>query len=163
METDVQMNVTDNNSVCSRTLQYDSSNEVCSVELYEALAASNCLEDIGEPILVLNNAINTAGQLFSGLDLLGASDICKTEVIPFLCIHLFGLCSSSSVNIQPTKSQCEQIRESTCQNEWERALQIGIDLPDCGLFPLETTQCQNMSNSFINASGKFPSCNLNMF
>ena len=129
---------------CSMTSIYDVDRSVCFMELQEALSSSQCSQNWEDPVMVVNNAKNEAYQLFK-LDFIDASEDCKNIIIPFLCLHLFGLCSHSGVAIQPTSSHCKEIRDLVCQIEWARTLQHGINLPDCDSFPLESNFCLNAS------------------
>ena len=108
----------------------------------------NC--DSGETPLVLRDEESTASQLTNNLGLLNPSPQCEEAVIPFLCLFLFGLCDSSGVSIQPTSGQCEALRDGVCSTEWSTALAFGVDLPDCGIFPLEQASCVELSQ---NGSG----------
>ena len=144
---------TETNFSCSGTIEYDTSQGICVMEFYEALSASHCSQNIADPFLVLNDAMEEANQLLNLLDYL-ASDDCKSEVVPFLCLHLFGLCSSSGDIIQPTSSQCKEIRDSLCQTEWDAALKMGFNLPDCNDFPQESGYCLNLSASNMYLTGK---------
>ena len=88
-----------------------------------------------------------ATQLINGLNFIGASAECKEKAIPFLCLHLFGLCVESGVSIQPTAGQCEEIRDITCQEEWGIIEQLDVDLPDCEMFPTDASSCVALNGS----------------
>ena len=104
--------------------------------------------------MVLNDAMEEANQLLNLLDYLDTSDDCKSEIVPFLCLHLFGLCSSSGDIIQPTSSQYKEIRDSLCHTEWDAALKLGFNFPDCNNFPQESGYCQNMISTDMYLTGK---------
>ena len=95
------------------------------------------------------NDESTASQILLGLNIINLSPECRELVVPFLCLYLFGLCDTSGSFIQPTIGQCEEIRDVVCRTEWATALRFGIDLPDCGIFPMESPSCP-----VLNANGK---------
>ena len=96
---------------------------------------------------MIQNEENTATQLINGLTSLGASAECLSKAVPFLCLHLFGLCGVSGVTIQPTSSQCEDIRDTACHQEWMFVDKLDIGLPDCEIFPTESLSCPVMNES----------------
>ncbi len=103
--------------------------------------------DSGGTPLVLRDEESTARQLTAGFSFLNPSPECEEEVVPFLCLFLFGLCDSSGVSLQPTSGQCEHLRDGVCSTEWSTALSIGVDLPDCNSFPAEQASCPDQSGS----------------
>ena len=123
------------------------SNGECFLALANTLIDSDYQE---RDVFVIRNKDSTAKSLIGGLDLLGASAECREEVVPFLCLHLFGLCSGSGVLIQPTSTQCQQIRDMACRNEWMVALSLDIDLPDCDMFPSESPSCDGTGRNNTN-------------
>ena len=96
---------------------------------------------------MVKNEEVTATQLINGLKSIGASDECIRRAVPFLCLHLLGLCSGSGVSIQPTISQCEEVRDTLCQEEWMFVGTLGIDLPDCAMFPANVSSCPALNDS----------------
>ena len=96
---------------------------------------------------MVKNEEATAAQLIGGLKSIGASDECIRRAVPFLCLHLFGLCGGLGVSIQPTISQCEEVRDTLCQEEWMFVETLGIDLPDCGMFPANVSSCPALNDS----------------
>ena len=90
---------------------------------------------------MMRNEEDTATQLIDGLTSLGASAECIRKAIPFLGQHLFGLCDGSGVSIWPTSSQCEEIRDISCRQQWIFVEKRIIGLPDCGIFPAELLSC----------------------
>ena len=96
---------------------------------------------------MIRNEENTATQLINGLTSLGASAECLSKAVPFLCLHIFGLCGVSGATIQPTSSQCEEIRDTTCRQEWMFIDKLDISLPDCEIFPAESLSCPAMNVS----------------
>ena len=99
------------------------------MEFQYALLDSNCSQDTGDPIFVLNDASDEAKKLYNSLDYLNAYEDCDYEIISLLCLHLFGLCSNSGDLIHPTSSHCKDIRDSLCPIEWAKVLHLGINLP----------------------------------
>ena len=98
-------------------------------------------------MLVVRNEEDTATQLINELISIGASVECRRKVIPFVCQHLFGLCGGLGVFIQPNSSQCEEIREVICQQEWRIIEKFSMDLQDCTIFPAETSSCPALNES----------------
>ena len=96
---------------------------------------------------MVRNQEAEATNLINGLTTIGASEECKGKVIPLLCLHLFGLCGESGVPIHPTRSECEEIRDETCQMVWNILLALDIDLPDCDLLPSESSSCPTLNDS----------------
>ena len=90
---------------------------------------------------MLRNEEDTATQLINGLTSLGASAECLSKAVPFLCLHLFGLCGASGVAIQPTSNQCKEIRDTACHQQWMFVDKLDIGLPDCEIFPAESLSC----------------------
>ena len=131
---------------CPNAVQYYTSNGTCHKELVHALVSSNCLFD-PDFIKVSQNEENSVKLLLDGIH---ASDRCKERLIPFLCVHLFGLHNDLGDCILPTSSHCEEIKDSICQEEWKSALLLGIELPDCELFPSKAFLCP----AAINGSNK---------
>ena len=127
-------------SACLESLQYISASGTCLIEFTNILNSSHCSTD-PEDILVTVNEEATTKQLIDGLTTVGASIECKTKAIPFLCLHLFGLCGELGFSIQPTIDQCEEIRDTVCPREWKLIEQLGFPLPDCAMLPRETLFC----------------------
>ena len=125
-------------------------NSVCENSLVDILSSMNCDTDLGGNILVKQNDESTASQILFGLDIINPSPECRELVVPFLCLYQFGLCDMSGIFIQPTIGQCEEIRDVVCPTEWATALGFGIDLPDCGIFPMESPSCPVLSGSGTN-------------
>lgn len=67
-----------------------------------------------------------------------ATDQCKEDVIPFLCLFGFPLysCPQQEV-VLPTKEECQRIIMTTCQAEFHLANLFGLEdlLPDCNELP----------------------------
>ena len=98
-------------------------------------------------ILVIQNEENKAPQQINGLTSLGASAECLRKAGPFLCLHIFGLCGVPGATIQPTSRQCEEIRDTTCRQEWMFIDKLDIGLPDCEIFPAESLSCPAVDES----------------
>ena len=96
---------------------------------------------------MVRNEEATAAQLIDGLVFIGASDECIRRAVPFLCLHLFGLCGRSGISIQPTISQCEEVRDTLCHQQWMFVGTLGIDLPDCAIFPANVSSCPALNDS----------------
>ena len=81
-----------------------------------------------------------ASQILNGLSALSPSPECQAVVQPFLCLYLFGLCSTSGVTYQPSFEECVYISTEICASEWTRANSflalLGMpSLPECTSFP----------------------------
>ena len=137
---------------CSSAFPYPTPGGTCQTELESILLQKNC-DSEGVP-LVLRDEESTARDLISSLEILGLSDECREAVTPFLCLYLFGLCDSSGVSLQPTSGQCVDVRDRVCRTEWDTALSLGVDLPDCESFPSEQASCPDQSGS-DSVNGKF--------
>ena len=96
---------------------------------------------------MVRNEEATAIQLIDGLKYTGASDECIRRAVPFLCLHLFELCGGSGVSIQPTISQCEEVRDTLCHQQWMFVGTLTIDLPDCAIFPADVSSCPSLNDS----------------
>ena len=145
--------------MCSDQLQYAATSGICQKELSKILTSSNCPPNLESNIFVMRNEEARAAQLINGLDYIGASVECKMKAVPFLCLYLLGLCGESdesAVYIQPTTSQCEEIRDTICQQQWKIIEGFNFGLPDCASFPPKASSCpaQNDSQSTIEASTK---------
>ena len=77
---------------------------------------------------------NTAQLIISGLPLLGATEMCISSLIPFMCLYLFPLCDGNGTAHKPSRDQCIEISTVVCKDEWQKAALIpGVieKLPDC--------------------------------
>jgi len=150
--------VNESESVCERSHQ--SIDDRCRLALFNDLTTSSCLNEDEESILAVRNGEQLASLFFRGLEVLRASESCVTVIVPFICLYAYGVCSSSGEYLQPTFNQCEELRDSLCQWEWETAFSFGIALPDCGRFPEVSSDCLffNTSNvtsdTELNLNGK---------
>ncbi len=123
---------------CSSAIPYPEGG-MCQSVLEATLLSMNC--ESGESLSVLRNEENNARLLFFALNQGSPSPECMAAVTPLLCVHLFGLCDSSGVSIQPTSGECRNIRDNLCSVEWQTAIMSGLDLPDCDIFPEEQASC----------------------
>ena len=98
-------------------------------------------------MLVMRNEEAIVMKLINGLTFIGASEECKSKAIPLLCLYLFGLCGESGVPIRPTRSECEEVRDETCQQEWNMVKAFDIDLLDCDDLPHEASFCPALNDS----------------
>ena len=128
-------------------------NQSCFLtEFSNILSSSYCLPGPEGYISVLRNEEATATQLINGLTSLGASAECLSKAVPFLCLHLFGLCDVSAVAIQSTSSQGKEIRDTTCPQQWMFLDKLDIGLPDCEIFPVKSLSCPAM-NETLSTNG----------
>ena len=153
--------------MCQAPLQYNTTTDICLLEFSHIFASSDCPFDPKESVLVIRNDEFKATQIVNQLNSIGANAECRGKAVPFLCLHLFGLCVESGVSIQPTAGQCEEIRDITCQEEWGI---IASDLPDCVTFPsASTSSCTTINNIYTtngtitgNMSGKLIKFNVSI-
>ena len=88
----------------------------------------------------------------SGLSFLNPSAECVAAIRPFLCLYLFGVCDSSSQLRQVSSSECVDLRDDICANEWSAA--VGFlgpgRLPVCENLPTQTPDesCMNSTSPF---------------
>ena len=127
----------DSSVECSSALPYPTQGGLC---LEDTLLSMNC--DTGESLLVLHDDEMNARLLIPALRQIPSLE-CRAAAIPLLCMYLFGLCDSSGVNIQPTSGQCRNIRDNLCSVEWQTAIMLGLDLPECEIFPEEQLSCSD--------------------
>ncbi len=104
----------------------------------------SCPLDTGNTIKIIRDKENTVRQLKLGLQAISASDDCSREVFPFLCQHIFGLCSKSGHFIPPTSTDCERLKNSICQREWKIALQFGFEFPNCDSLSSQEPPCSSI-------------------
>ena len=141
-----QTRPTGGDSLCSAPFLYAMTSGICQAEFANILTSSNCQVD-SENFFVIRNEEARVSQLISGLTTFGSSIECRNKALPFLCLQLFGLCGSAQILIQPTRNECEEIRDMLCPQEWNTIMQFGIDLPDCARLPPETPTCPALNDS----------------
>ena len=128
-------------STCALPILY--TGEVCQEEL---LSLKNCYvgDDGTDYLAVATDAHVEDAQL--ALSYLGlATPKCAAEVELFLCLYFFGLCDMTTKNsFQPSVSQCRNLRDRVCKQEWITAVNFGLELPDCDVdFPAESVSCRD--------------------
>ena len=102
---------------CATPIKYTGT--VCQGEL-ESL--KTCLSDRESvhPLIITENNLDAAKTVLSYIDNARSdlvSPTCAAEVKPFLCLHLFGLCSATGgVSYQPTACHCRNLRDNICAN-----------------------------------------------
>ena len=79
-------------------------------------------------------------ELLFALDIaIQPSKECKAQVIPFLCFFMFGLCSETNNDHQPTAAECFHVKDNVCKLEWKKANDLlsrygKQRLPECNSF-----------------------------
>ena len=136
--------VTSTNTECLAAVPYPTDDGVCQTVLEDVLLSLNC--DSGGSPLVLRDQETNARLLIPALNQSPSLE-CREAAIPLLCLHLFGLCDSSGVSLQPTSGQCRRVRDELCIEEWQSALSAGADLPDCDNLPEEQASCSGGGNA----------------
>ena len=55
------------------------------------------------------------------------------QIRPFVCLYYFGLCDMDTrVSYRPCASQCKNIRDNICKDEWITLANLGfVRLPNC--------------------------------
>jgi len=117
----------------------------CYKVLANELRMKGCIPK-EEGIAVISNEDEQATDYISQINLIGVTATCKKDVIPFLCLYLFGLCGGYNSFIHPTIHTCEQVRDVSCPEEWKYALALGAYLPECRYFPEDVSSCNNQGN-----------------
>jgi len=83
-------------------------------------------------------------------EIISSSD-CRPRILSLLCVNNFLICGSTPTKlIQPTYSECAEIKYQDCENEWEMAAASGILLPDCETF----YELENISCPYIEVNKK---------
>ena len=60
------------------------------------------------------------------------SEACKKYAAMFACQTFFPLCDCKDGGIyKASREECERLSTDECEEEWTRARQYGISLPDC--------------------------------
>ena len=106
-----------------------------------------CAAATEDGIAVISNEDEQATGYISQINLIGVTATCKKEVIPFLCLYLFGLCGGYNSFIHPTVHTCKKVRDVSCPEEWKYALALGAYLPECKYFPDEVSRCHDQGNN----------------
>ena len=91
-----------------------------------------------------------AKLLFALNSVIRPSKECKAYVVPFLCFYMFGLCSETNDDHQPTAAECFHVKDNVCKSEWETANNLlsgsgTLRLPECGSFSSSSAEllCTN--------------------
>ena len=107
--------------------------------------------------VVTTSQLGDASQALSSVDLIATPE-CVAEVRPFLCLYFFGVCDvATGLTYQPSVSQCKNLRDNICMQEWAIATSFGMDLPDCDVdFPIENVPCVEIGGG----SGRLIVCTL---
>ena len=69
-----------------------------------------------------------------------ASVECTSAAIPFLCLYVYNLCSTSDgVTLLPSSEECLYVKTVACRQEWIEASNLLPNLlPDCDNLPNQT-------------------------
>ncbi len=112
------------------------------------LKLKGCLPGPDGSIDVLSDEEEQATEYMSQINLIGVNAACKKDVIPFLCLFLFGLCGGYNSFIHPTVETCERVRDVSCREEWKIAKKLGAHyLPECKFFPDHVSNCFDQHNN----------------
>ena len=134
--------------MCQAPLHYLTTSNICLMEFSIILTSLNCSFNPEGTVFVKENNKTITTQILNKLNLIGTNAECRRKAVPFLCLHLFGLCVESGVSIQPTAGQCKEIRDIICQEEWGI---IASDIPDCVTFPTaSTSSCTQLNDSYTS-------------
>ena len=114
-------------------------NETSTCELYngsicqeELLSMTRrYLSNVSEyPSVVTGKFQGNATSILALLDLYARPECSSNaQVRPFICLHFFGLCDTG-IFYQPCASQCKNIRDNICMDEWRRLASF-VRLPNC--------------------------------
>ena len=112
---------------CLELLQSCSSNEESSLDIF----ISNHINDQS----AIEEMFTT---IMLGLHSVQPSKECRKRLIPFLCLHYFGLCKDG-IEYGPNGADCLDIRDNVCKSEWQEGNNLLISrglqpLPDCSIF-----------------------------
>ena len=83
-------------------------------------------------------------QLLTGLELfLNPTPECSEEILPFLCLHAFGLCDTGGNHHTVPREDCIRLRDDICSSEFSAALSLlpPGSLPVCEDLLDETKEC----------------------
>ena len=135
---------------CATPIEYTGS--VCQQEL-ESLKTCLLEESDREsvnPLIITENNLEAAKTILSFIDNRPdlVSPACAVEVKPFLCLHLFGLCSATGgVSYQPTACHCRNLRDNVCADEWRLVEMIQDVLSDFPALPNCDTEFSDTCNN----------------
>ncbi len=75
---------------------------------------------------------------------------CEGDLLSYVCLSLFGVCTDSSEVVRPSSGQCERLRTEVCASEWERAEEDARTLPPEAADQLfQCATLANLSNYFV--------------
>ena len=136
----------DGSQVCAQTMPY--SGEICSDLL---LDLQTCFSDATTPLNIPASVDQDEGesnsvQLFNGLSFLNPSPECSEQVMPLLCLHIFGLCDANGNHHTTHRDECTNLRDNVCSSEWVTAM----DFLPAGTLPV----CEDLLNVTDECIGK---------
>ncbi len=74
---------------------------------------------------------------------------CNDDLLSFICLNLFGVCTDSGEVVRPSSSQCEMLRTDVCASEWLRAQVLISILPPEEAVQFSFLQCETLANESI--------------
>ena len=88
-------------------------------------------------------AEDSASLLLSGLLFLSPSQECVAAIKPFMCLYLFGSCDYQNQLRQVSRSDCVELRDELCPDQWKAAIRILGEgtLPDCSIIEEHEIEC----------------------
>ena len=116
---------------------------ICHEELLSlTLCYLGDVDESKDPMVKTTSHLEDAEQALLYVNLI-ATPQCSAEVKPFLCLYFFGLCDPvTGVSYPPSISQCKNLRDNVCMEEWNAAVNFGLALPDCDVeFSEERLPC----------------------
>ena len=124
------------NYSCSSSSLYTNDSGVCHRAFIDILTSHQCLTD-KKAIFVMSDREEEAGELVTRIQFNAGNENCTRELVPFLCLNLFGLCGNPQVGIiQTNSSYCEWLRDEVCLEEWNHHY-----FADCTTLPSESSTC----------------------
>ena len=140
-------NNTHNVLECSEPTNYEGT--LCSEELRQW---QQCFSGVQTTdVLIPSNvdqqkAEDSASLLLSGIQFLSPSQECVAAIKPFMCLYLFGSCDYQNQLRQVSRSDCVELRDELCPDQWKAAIMLRGEgaLPDCSMFEDIESQCLGM-------------------
>ncbi len=75
---------------------------------------------------------------------------CLEEIMPFLCIHVFGLCDTGRNLHTPFRGECLNLRDGVCSVGWARVMSLlPGSLPVCEDLPDMTRNCTGKKSTLF--------------
>ena len=94
-------------------------------------------------------------SLIIGLQFLNPSPECEKRVMPFVCLHLFGLCNSGGNYHTTMRETCVELSDDICAAEWKLAAEYLPEvLPVCENLPDDVDECDGMNINCTTGGGK---------